>query len=196
MKIRFATPADAAAIAAIYRPIVLETPISFEVAPPSAQEMAQRMQKVTPFAPWLVCELDGQIAGYAYAFRHHEREAYKWCVDASVYIGEAFRRRGVARALYTSLFALLRLQGFVTVCAGITLGNEASVRLHETLGFESVGVYRAVGFKDGIWHDVGWWQLDLGPRPDNPLPTRSPAEIREDPAIGAALRAGEPLLVC
>jgi phosphinothricin acetyltransferase len=191
MNIRYATASDAAAIADIYRPLVTDSPISFELEPPGAREMAARVRKVQPFAPWLVCEIAGRVVGFAYAARHHEREAYKWCVDSSVYIDEAYRGRGIGKALYTSLFALLRMQGFVCVYAGIVLGNGGSVRMHESLGFRPVGVYREVGFKAGRWHDVGWWELPLGERPAVPRQLLTPAEIQTLPGFEAALRAGE-----
>jgi L-amino acid N-acyltransferase YncA len=122
--------------------------------------------------PWLVCERDGAVMGYAYASKHRERAGYRWSVDVSAYVSEGSRRSGVGRALYTSLFAILRLQGFFTAVAGVTLPNPGSIGLHEAIGFERIGVYRGIGFKCGEWHDVAWYQLALleqsGP-PDEPL---------------------------
>ncbi len=185
-----ATPADAAAIAEIYRPVVAGTAISFEIDPPSPAEMEQRIRAVLGYAPWLMCEEGGTVVGYAYAGRHRERAAYGWCVDVSVYVREAMRRGGVGRALYGSLFALLRLQGFCAAHAGITLPNPASVGLHESLGFLPVGVYRKVGFKGGAWHDVGWWQLELRERRGAPPPVLGLDELRRHPGFDAALGAG------
>ena len=129
---------------------------------------------------------------YAYASKHRERAAYRWCVDVSVYIRDSCRRSGVGRALYTSLFTLLRLQGFYAAHAGVTLPNEASVGLHESLGFRPVGVYPRVGFKDGRWYDVGWWQLALRDRSEEPGPTLSMEALRQaagwDEAIDAGLK--------
>lgn len=177
--IRLATPDDGPALSAIYGPVVRSTAISFEIEPPAAAEMAQRVARVLEHAPWLVLEEEGAVQGYAYASKHRERAAYGWAVDSAVYVGESFRRGGVGRRLYTKLFELLRLQGFVLVCAGVTLPNDASVRLHEALGFRAVGVYPGIGFKLGRWHDVRWSQLDLCPRPPDPAP----------PITGAAARA-------
>jgi phosphinothricin acetyltransferase len=188
--IRLATPADADAMAAIYRPIVTDTAISFEFEPPGAAEMERRRAAAIAFAPWLVFD-DGGILGYAYASRHRERAAYQWCVDVSVYVGQKHRRRGVGRALYESLFALLRLQGFYAAHAGVTLPNDASVGLHESLGFRRVAVYPAVGYKHGAWWDVGWWQLELRERKGAPTPPRTPAEAQQQSEWQAALRAGE-----
>jgi phosphinothricin acetyltransferase len=171
--IRLATGDDAAAIADVYRPVVESTAISFEIVPPDEQEMRRRIADTLPLHPWLVCEIDGGICGYAYASRHRARAAYAWSVDVSVYVTPGHQRRGVARGLYTSLFAILAAQGFFQAYAGVTLPNPASVALHERMGFEPVGVYRRVGFKCGAWHDVGWWQLALRPpepSPEPPLP--------------------------
>jgi L-amino acid N-acyltransferase YncA len=187
--IRLASGADAEAIAAIYRPIVLASAISFETVPPSPAEMEQRIAATLPFAPWLVYEEQGKIAGYAYGSRHRERAAYQWSVDVSVYVDEAFRRRGIGSALYKALFPLLRLQGFFAAHAGITLPNPGSVGLHESLGFVPVGVYRRVGYKLGAWHDVGWWQLSLRDRVPDPPPPRPASEAQRDPAWEAAMAA-------
>jgi phosphinothricin acetyltransferase len=186
-EIRFATPGDAAPIADIYAPIVAGTPISFELEPPTAQEMARRIAAILAFAPWLVCVEDGVVTGYAYAGRHHERGAYRWSVDLTVYVREGGRRRGVGSALYRALLALLRLQGFRAAHAGITLPNAASVGLHASFGFRPVGVFPRVGWKGGSWYDVGYWQLELGDR------TRAPAEplgvdaLKRLPGFAAAL---------
>jgi len=192
--IRIASEADAAAVARIYAPSVTDSAISFEAVPPDAVELAARIRRVAPYAPWLVCEAAGDVWGYAYASPHRERAAYRWAVDVSVYIDRRHHRRGVGRALYTSLLALLRLQGFYTAHAGIALPNAASVGLHESLGFAPVGVYRAVGFKLGSWRDVGWWQLALRDPADAPAEPRTPAALVADPRWTAALARGLPLL--
>ncbi|MBV8062243.1 MAG: N-acetyltransferase, partial [Nevskia sp.] len=152
--IRLAGPADAAALAAVYAPYVRDTVISFEAEPPDAAEMARRLAAVAARLPWLVAEDGSGVLGYAYAGEHRNRAAYRWDVDAAVYLDSRAHRRGIGRALYRVLFALLRAQGYVNAYAGITLPNAASVGLHEALGFVPVGVYRAVGYKFGAWHDV------------------------------------------
>jgi L-amino acid N-acyltransferase YncA len=173
---RPADPArDAAACAAIYAPFVRETAVSFEEVVPGAEDFAARIARTSATHPWLVCERDGEVAGFAYGAPHRERAAYRWATDVSVYVDPAFHRRGVGRALYEALFERLRAQRFQIACAGITLPNHASVGLHESLGFESVGVYRGIGWKAGAWRDVGWWQLRLLPAeatgpPPEPLP--------------------------
>src|SRR3954470_4844369 len=169
LDIRMADRRDADDIAAIYRPYVTNAATSFEIEAPDAGEMAARIDAVLARMPWLVCAAPGgETIGYAYASRHHERAAYQWSVDVAVYIQAGHHRRGVGRALYETLFQLLRLQGFYAAHAGITLPNAASVGLHESLGFRPVGVYPAVGWKRGGWHDVGWWHLPLQDRPATP----------------------------
>jgi phosphinothricin acetyltransferase len=190
MIVRMASSADGAEVAAVYRPWVERTAISFELEPPSTEEMSRRIASALAYAPWLVCEIGGRVRGYAYASRHRERAAYQWSVDAGIYVHEEERRRGIGRLLYGSLFALLRLQGFVAAHAGITLPNAASVGLHEALGFRRIGVYPAVGYKLGAWHDVGWWQLRLLETPDQPSPPLSLAAARALPGWDEALAGG------
>jgi phosphinothricin acetyltransferase len=132
--------------------------------------------------PWLVCAEEGEILGYAYASRHRQRPAYQWSVDASVYVDPFAHRKGVGRSLYTALFEILRLQGFVSVYAGIALPNAASVGLHESMGFELIGIYRSVGYKLGKWHDVGWWQLALQEAMENPPNPRKFSNLGDEAA--------------
>jgi phosphinothricin acetyltransferase len=160
-QIRLAREGDAEAIAAIYRPFVEETAISFEAVAPDREEMARRITDTIALYPWLVCEIGGRVTGYAYATRHRVRAAYQWSVDASVYVDKNYQRCGIGRGLYTSLFRILAAQGFFNAFAGIALPNPASVALHESVGFTPIGVYQRVGYKLGTWHDVGWWQLRL-----------------------------------
>ncbi len=172
--IRLATPADAGALAAIYAPSVADTTSSFELEPPDAAEMARRLAVVLAHAPWLVLERAGELAGFAYASRHRERAAYQWSVDVSVYVAATHHRTGVARTLYAQLFTRLRAQGFYVAHAGITLPNDPSIGLHESLGFTPIGVYPAVGYKLGAWRDVGWWRLALRAPDGAPAPPRGP----------------------
>jgi phosphinothricin acetyltransferase len=184
MHIRDADPdRDGDACAAIYARSVTVTAASFEERAPTASEMAARIARVTERWPWLVAELDGAVVGYAYAAQHRDRAAYRWAVDITVYIDPGHHRRGVGRALYEPLLALVTQQGYYTAIAGITLPNPGSVGLHEALGFERVGVYRAIGYKAGAWRDVGWWQKLLqAPADDGQPPEPGPPARLADPA--------------
>ena len=174
--IRLAQARDAAQIAAIYAPAVTDSIISFETDAPDAAEMARRIEHTLGTFPWLVVEREGRIAGYAYASRHRDRRAYQWSVDVSCYVHVDFRRQGIGHSLYRRLFAILRRQGFVNADAGIALPNEASVRLHEGLGFRPIGVYANVGYKQGGWRDVGWWGLAIATPAGEP---REPSPLRD-----------------
>jgi L-amino acid N-acyltransferase YncA len=169
LTIRDADPQrDAAACAEIYAPHVEGSPVSFEERAPDATEMAARIGRYGASHAWLVAEREGRVAGYAYATAFNERPAYRWSTSVSVYVDEDDRGIGVGRALYGALFDRLRERGFRMACAGITLPNEASCGLHESLGFELVGVNREIGWKQGAWRDVGWYQLELNPAGPGP----------------------------
>jgi phosphinothricin acetyltransferase len=190
---RLATPADAEQVLAVYGPYC-STPISFELEPPSVEDMRRRMAKILEHYPWLLCEERGEVKGYVYACAHRERAAYHWSVDTAVYIHPQRRGRGIGRALYTSLFKMLPLQGYINAYAGVTLPNPASVGLHETMGFQRIGVYRQVGYKCEAWHDVAWYEMLLQPRPSQPQPPKSVKEIQDEVEWQSALRSGLPLL--
>jgi L-amino acid N-acyltransferase YncA len=180
--IRHADPArDGAACAAIYAPFVADSVISFEEEPPDADEFARRIERTSARYPWLVAEVDSAVAGYAYASRYRDRAAYRWAADVAIYVGDGYRGRGIGKALYRALLDLLARQGIRTACAGITLPNPASVRLHESCGFQLVGTFRRIGYKAGGWRDVGWWQLEL------------PADSGDPPAEPEAPRRLHPL---
>jgi L-amino acid N-acyltransferase YncA len=174
--IRMATPADGAAVASVYRPYVESTVITFEVTAPDEEEMRSRIATTLRRYPWLVYEVHGQVAGYAYASAHRTRAAYQWSVDTAIYLRREAHGQGIGRRLYEALFPMLVRQGFVHAYAGITLPNPGSVGLHEAVGFSPVGVYRNVGYKLGQWHDVGWWHRQLQPLPGEP---REPLPLSE-----------------
>jgi phosphinothricin acetyltransferase len=161
MRLRLATPDDAEAIASIYAYYVEHTPISFEVLPPAPDELRTRIERTMRRFPYLVCEVDGGVVGYAYAGAHHERAAYDWSCEVSVYVQNGLHRRGIGRALYAGLLSLLRRLGYYNALAGITLPNEGSVGLHTAMGFLPAGVNRNVGFKDGRWWDVAYVEMAL-----------------------------------
>ena len=183
-------PADGEALASIYAPAVRDFATSFELEPPDGAEMARRVERITARTPWLVCERAGTVIGYAYAGPHRDRAAYQWSVEVSAYVSASAHRGGVARALYTSLFAVLALQGFRNAYAGITLPNPASVGFHEAMGFTRVGVFRGIGYKFGAWHDVLWLERRLRERDASPEPPVSLPKVRESAAFLSALEGG------
>jgi phosphinothricin acetyltransferase len=159
--IRVACEQDARGILNIYEPYILNTAVTFEEVVPELEAFKSRLTAILHESPFLVCEVNGQLAGYAYASSYRSRAAYRWNREVSVYVHEGFQRRNIARAMYHALFGILRIQGFTKLFGIITLPNQASVALHEELGFKKKTVYTKVGFKLGQWHDVGWWELDL-----------------------------------
>jgi L-amino acid N-acyltransferase YncA len=180
--IRSATAADAPACAEIYQPYVVGTSITFEVVPPTTEQFEGRIEHSQVSYEWLVAERDNTVVGYAYGHRFHERAAYDWSCETSIYLAVAVRRQGVGRALYQELLGRLAGHGYRRAFAGITLPNNASIGLHRALGFGDAGCYRRVGWKNGAWHDVAWMQADLQPQeidPPLPLPpvTRSPRAV-------------------
>ena len=161
MKIRRASPADADALLAIYRPIVENTTISFELVPPTEQAFADRIAATLSRHEWLVGEVRGVICGYAYATPHRPREAYQHAVETSVYVHPEHYGNGFGKQLYQALFPALDALGFHNAYAGIALPNPASIALHQAVGFEPVGVFREIGYKQDAWHDVSWWQRSV-----------------------------------
>lgn len=177
LTIRLAREADAQSLSDIYAPYCTDTVITFEEAAPTTGEMARRIRMIGDTRPWIVLEDAGTIVGYAYASAHHERAAYRWSVSTAIYIGRTYHRRGAGRALYTTLFELLRRLGYYTATAGITMPNAASVGLHEAFGFQLVGVYRGIGYKMERWHDVAWYQASLQPISSQPAEPRLVAAL-------------------
>ena len=176
--IRLAGTADAAAIAAIYRPYVEGSRISFEEVPPDAAEMARRIDgDHSGMHPWLVAEEQGALLGYAASSPFRVRRAYRWTVETGVYLAPVGQGRGIGTRLMAELCGLLERQGYVAAIAAIAPPNPASIALHESLGFRRVGTYHGTGFKMGEWLDVGLWQKDLAPRSAEPAEPRPFAQL-------------------
>ena len=180
--IRIATSNDSESILKIYAPYIENTSYTFETEVPTIDSFKERISSYLQNWPWLVCEVDGVVAGYAYGAKHRERVAYQWGVESSVYVHDDYQRAGVARALYTALIDILRVQGFRNLYAVINLPNEKSVSFHENLGFEYFATYKNVGYKLGRWKNVGWWQLQLNeysidPGPPIKFPDIVPQEV-------------------
>lgn len=167
--IRSANQQDTEKMLALYAPYILNSTVSFETEVPGREEFQQRVSHYQEKLPWLVCDIDNKLAGYAYAADHRLRQAYEVTKELSVYVHSDFWQCGVATALYTSLIEILKAQGVSNVLAGITLPNSVSVSFHESMGFKPVGIYHNVGYKFGSFQDTGWWELMLGTKNKNPL---------------------------
>ena len=161
--IRLATAADFAAIAAITNHYIRTTAIHFGYDDVAAAELRTLwLDRSTPY-PWLVTEVNGEVAGYAKSGAWRTRTAYRWITETGIYFAPAHCGRGLGLPLYRRLLDVLRAQGFHAAVGGIALPNDASVRLHERLGFVHCGTVQRAGRKFDAWHDVGFWQLQLQP---------------------------------
>lgn len=170
MQIRIATRDDSHAIAEIYAPIVERTHISFELAPPTADEMARRMTVALENHVGLVAADAGHVHGYAYASKYREKPAYRWSTETTIYVRDSSRGNGVGRSLYTTLLRILAAQNYRRAFAGIALPNAGSIALHEAVGFKHIGTNPEAGFKFGRWHDLGWWSFPLNTGEGEPAP--------------------------
>lgn len=163
--IRAAEPEDAAAIAAIYAPFVIGGTVSFETEAPDTRQMRARMAASNGLYPWLVATNGdpdrGGVLAYAYAAQFRDRPAYRYVVETSIYVAGSMQGQGAGRLLYEALIDTLRAQGFTQAIGAIALPNDGSIKLHESVGFRRAGVYREVGYKQGQWIDVGFWQCEL-----------------------------------
>lgn len=177
MHYRPAAPADTRRLSEIYTPYVENTAITFATVPLTPADFEQKIR--SPY-PVLVCEVDGTIAGYAYAAAFREKEAYRWAAEPSIYIDPAFQGMGIGKGLMGRLLQLLRLQKFQSVYSCITLPNEKSIRLHEGFGFEEVGRFAKCGYKLEAWHDVVWLRLPLSLFPEKPQEPIPFAALREE----------------
>ena len=165
MQIRHCEPKDAGSICDIYNYYVKNTLITFEDVSVSTGDMQSRIEMATPLYPWLVCEVDGELVGYAYGSKWKERSAYKHTVETTIYVKHGLAGKGYGKTLYAALFEELSKKNFHVILGCIALPNETSVKLHECFGFEKVGHFKEVGYKFNQWIDVGYW-LKATPRGD------------------------------
>ena len=167
--IREASLADAPRLLEIYSPYVTDTVITFEYEVPSQEEFQSRIETIKRRYPYLVCEEQGRVIGYAYADTYMIRPAYDWCAEVSIYVDWDCRGRGAGRALYRELFERLKSMHVLNLYAVITSENEKSIGFHRRLGFEAFAVFERVGYKQGRWLDVTWMQKFLGEHRKDPL---------------------------
>ncbi len=182
--VRFATEDDMAAVCRIVNHYIETTSINFRTAPQSPREWREDLLRHRERYPWLVAELDGEVAGLAYAGPWKERAAYAWCAETTVYVSHLHRGHSLGTALYERLLKLLEAQGFRSALAVIALPNPASVGLHEAFGFVPSGTLRAAGHKRGAWHDVGFWQREFAfPADDEAPPPNAPYAVWISPEV-------------
>lgn len=175
--IRIAEVKDAGELLAVYRPYIATT-VTFEYEVPTEEEFARRICSTLEGYPYLLCEENGEVLGYAYAHRAKERAAYQWDAELSVYLRECAYGRGIGRALYCALMELLQAQGVRNLYGVITGENQRSIQFHEQLGFTVAGVHHRTGFKNGRWLDVIDMEKHL-PGEDPPAPVRAVTTLEE-----------------
>ena len=180
--LRFAAEQDAPALLEIYRPYVETTSITFETEVPTVAEFRERIRDILTMFPYLVVEEDGELLGYAYAHPFHQRAAYDWTVESSVYVRQDVRHGHIGTVLYQALMERLSAQGVRNVCAVVTVPNEPSTAFHKRMGFQSAGILPDFGYKMGRWHGVEYLYLRLGAGKEAPDPlipqTALPEELR------------------
>lgn len=193
-KVRLANEDDSASILEIYAPFITDTVITFEYEVPTVTEFGKRITNIQKKYPWLICEVNGSVVGYAYASQFNERAAYDWSVDFSIYIKHLYHRKNIGKALYFALFELLKLQGYYNAYAGVTLPNIKSESLHQSFGFKSIGVYQNVGYKFGNWHDVKWFELKIQDYSKSPITPKIMDEINNTPEFNTIIQKAEQMI--
>lgn len=179
--IRFACPDDAEAILPIYAPYVVSSPVTFETTVPRVYDFKRRIAATSAALPFLVCEADGKIAGYAYAVNQKFGAAFSWSTCLYVYISNEYQRCNIASALYLAILSLLKAQEYRKVLALVTSSNQVSEAFHSAFGFDKVGTLKKAGYKLGKWHSVSIFEKSLSDSDAPPSPTKSISEL--DPAF-------------
>lgn len=194
-KIRLAIEDDSASILQIYAPFIIDTVVSFECEVPTSEEFSKRIANIQKRYPWLVCEINDNIVGYAYASRFREREAYDWSADFSIYINPHYHGKKIGKALGFSIIELLKLQGYYNIFGGVTLPNIKSESLHESFGFKTIGVYQNVGYKFGSWHDVKWYGLKIKEHIQSPIKPKAIYEISNTDEFRTIIEKAERMII-
>jgi len=187
INIRFIELKDAEVTLAIYAPYIQNTTVSFEYEVPTLEDWHTRIKEYGAEYPWLVCEYENRIIGYAYGSKHRARTAYSWCSEVSIYMLEEFHGLGVAKMLYETLFGIMRLQGYINAYAGIALPNSKSENFHRKSGFSEIGIYKKIGYKFGAWHDVLWLQLHLAPHPGDAVFPKKIQAVKDEEQLAIIL---------
>lgn len=177
---RFATENDAKKILEVYRPYIENTTITFEYEVPSVEEFKERIKKILEEYPYIVCEYDKKIIGYAYAHRVWSRAAYQWDAELSVYTNENYSGNGIGKKLYKMLMEILKLQNVVNVYGLVTYPNENSEKLHNYFGFKKVAYFENSGYKFGKWIGVTWFEKAILEHSENPRPLKKISDVNKN----------------
>lgn len=177
---RFATVEDAGKILEIYKPYVENTTITFEYDVPALEEFKNRIKNILTDYPYIVCEYENKILGYAYAHKVWMRAAYQWDAELSVYIDKRYMGNGLGKKLYKILIEILKLQNVVNVYGCVTYPNEKSDRLHESFGFKRVGIFENAGYKFGKWIGVTWFHKAISEYKKNPEKLKKISQIDKE----------------
>lgn len=177
VNIRFALPEDAPAILEIYAPYVVSSSVTFENTVPRVYDFKRRLAAIQASLPFLVCEVDGAMAGYAYAVNQKSGVPYSWNTYLYVYIGNEYQRCNIASALYLALISLLKAQDYRKVMAIVTSSNQVSEAFHSAFGFEKICTVRKAGYKLGKWHSVSIFEKFLSDSEEPPAPVKRVGEL-------------------
>jgi Sortase and related acyltransferases len=177
--IRMASLSDASSILEIYEPYILHTTSTFEYDPIPIDQFKHRMESIMNQFPWLVYEKDNKILGYAYCSPFHERAAFSWDCECSVYVDSNYHGIGIASSLYEKLFDLIQQQGYYNIYAIITETNKSSIQFHQKFGFQLDGIHKNVGYKFGTWLGVALLSKAIGDFGQIPSPVKSIHDLLE-----------------
>ncbi|MCI8387776.1 MAG: N-acetyltransferase [Clostridiales bacterium] len=162
IKLRTVSIEDTDTLLSIYRPYVENATVTMEYDAPTHEEFAGRIRDTSGEYPYLVCERDGNIVGYAYAHRYKQRYGYRFCAELSVYVSLNCRRSGLGSRMYGALIELMQKMGYLNLYGLVTDPNPASFGLHRSLGFKESGREHIAGYKFGDWHDVVLFERIIG----------------------------------
>lgn len=177
IKFRLADVSDTKEILDIYAPYITDTAITFEYDIPSIEEFRERIEHISLEYPYVVCTYKDEIIGYAYAHRYGERAAYQWDVELSIYLDMNYKSLGVGKLLYNKLIEIVKLQNVRNIYACITSANEKSLKFHEKLGFEFIGIFKNTGYKFDSWYGVNWMGIAVGDINEKPEPVKMINEV-------------------
>lgn len=174
---RMSDVSDAEELLSIYRPYVTDTAITFEYEVPSVEEFKNRIKETLEGYPYIVCEYKDKIVGYAYAHRYGERAAFQWDVELSIYLDMNYKSLGIGKILYNKVIEILKLQNVQNIYACITSANDKSIKFHEKMGFEFIGIFKDTGYKFDKWYDITWFGMRVKDKNEKPVKVKNIKDI-------------------